>query len=676
MHEATFLADLAIVMIVAGLVTVLFHRLKQPVVLGYIVAGVIIGPHTPPFPLIRDEETIRTLSELGVIFLMFSLGLEFSLRKLKEVGATAFIAATTAILVMLAAGYSLGQAFGWSTMDSIFLGAILSISSTTIVIKVLDEVGLKKERFAGIIFGILIVEDILAIVMIALLSGFATTGSFTASAVGWTVLKLGSFLGLLLVGGLIIIPRLLNYVARFRSNEMLLVAVLGLCFGVSLLAVQLGYSVALGAFLAGAIVAEARQIARIELLVEPVRDMFSAVFFVSIGLLIDPALLAQYAGPILIITAVVVIGQVSACTFGTFIAGHERKTALRVGMGLAQIGEFSFIIASLGLSLKVTSEFLYPIAVAVSALTTLITPYLLRSSKPAVGWFDRVVPAPVRAWLDLYTAWVEGLGAERSFAMKLVRTWAWQIMLNLVLVAGIFVAASSLRRYGLVWWPEIPRGENGVKAALWLGAMLLSLPLLIALFRKLRALAMLLSEMSVTRGTKDRDGSTLRSLVANVILAAGSVVVMLVLILLSSAILPSWKLLIAQALIVAATTILLRRSFTKLYAKAQFALQDTLSQPPAAHREPSAHALPSILRDAQLRTVRLSEQSRAVTKLIGELALRTRTGASIVGIQRDGASIINPGPDEELRAGDEVLLLGNQGHLESAERLLRDDSQP
>ena len=249
MHEATFLSDLAIVMIVAGLVTVLFHRLKQPVVLGYIIAGVIIGPHTPPFPLIRDEETIRTLSELGVIFLMFSLGLEFSLRKLKEVGATAFIAAITAILVMLCAGYSLGQGFGWSTMDSIFLGAILSISSTTIIIKVLDELGLKKERFAELIFGILIVEDILAIVMIALLSGFATTGSFTASAVGWTVLKLGSFLGILLVAGLIIVPRLLNYVARFKSNEMLLIAVLGLCFGVSLLAVKLEYSVALGGVL-------------------------------------------------------------------------------------------------------------------------------------------------------------------------------------------------------------------------------------------------------------------------------------------------------------------------------------------------------------------------------------------------------------------------------------------
>jgi CPA2 family monovalent cation:H+ antiporter-2 len=402
--------------------------------------------------------------------------------------------------------------------------------------------------------------------------------------------------------------------------------------------------------------------------------MFSAVFFVSIGLLIDPILLAKYAGPILIITAVVVIGQVTACTFGTFIAGHERQTALRVGMGLAQIGEFSFIIASLGLTLKVTSEFLYPIAVAVSALTTFITPYLLRSSDRVVGWFDRAVPAPVRAWLDLYTRWVEGLRTERSFAMGLVRQWSWQIALNLILVAGIFMGAASLRRYGLQWWPQIPRGQDGVKAALWLGAMLLSLPLLIALFRKLRALCMLLSEMSVTRSATNENVSTQRAIVANTILAAASVVLMLILILLSSAILPSWKLLVAQGLIVIATAILLRRSFTRLYSKAQVALQETLSQPPAAHREP-LHALPTLLRESHLRAFRIPEHSGSAGKLIGELGLRTRTGASIVGIQRDKESLVNPGADEELRAGDEILLIGSDDHLASAEKLLSANAQ-
>ena len=670
-HDVSFLQDLAIVMIVAGLVTIVFHRLKQPVVLGYILAGVIIGPHTPPLPLIANDETIQTLSELGIIFLMFSLGLEFSLRKLKDVGATAFIGATMAILVMLCAGYSLGQAFGWSSIDSIFLGAILSISSTTIVVKALAELGLTKKPFAQLIFGVLIVEDILAIVMIALLSGFATTGSFAVADVGITVIKLGSFLGILLVAGLILVPRLLNYVARFKSNEMLLITVLGLCFGVSGLAVRLGYSVALGAFLIGAVIAEARQIARIEMLLEPLRDMFSAVFFVSIGLLIDPVLLVRYAGPILAITAVVVVGQVFACSLGVFLAGHDRQTSLRVGMGLAQIGEFSFIIATLGMSLKVTSGFLYPIAVAVSALTTLTTPYLIKNSDSVIEWFDRAAPLPVKRWLDFYTRWTSELAeGERHFGLGLARKWGWQIALNLIFITGIFIAAGAMRSRGLTWWPEIPHGEDGVKAALWLGAMLLSLPLLIAVFRKLRALAMLLSEMSVTRVAGGVNTNSLRSVVANTIVAAGCIMLVLIILLLSSTILPSWKLLLVQALIVTVTAILLRRSFTKLYSKAQFALQETLAQAPVRRHDAGETTLPAMMRDAQIATIRIAKAANVAGKLIGELRLRTNTGASIVGIQRGGESIINPGPDEELRTDDEVLLLGSEAQLDAARKLL------
>jgi len=670
-HDVSFLQDLAIVMIVAGLVTIVFHRLKQPVVLGYILAGVIIGPHTPPLPLIANEGTIQTLSELGIIFLMFSLGLEFSLRKLKDVGATAFIGATMAILVMLCAGYSLGQAFGWSSIDSIFLGAILSISSTTIVVKALAELGLTKKPFAQLIFGVLIVEDILAIVMIALLSGFATTGSFAVADVGITVIKLGSFLGILLVAGLILVPRLLNYVARFKSNEMLLITVLGLCFGVSGLAVRLGYSVALGAFLIGAVIAEARQIARIEMLLEPLRDMFSAVFFVSIGLLIDPMLLVRYAGPILAITAVVVVGQVFACSLGVFLAGHDRQTSLRVGMGLAQIGEFSFIIATLGMSLKVTSGFLYPIAVAVSALTTLTTPYLIKNSDSVIEWFDRAAPLPVKRWLDFYTRWTSELAeGERHFGLGLARKWGWQIALNLIFITGIFIAAGAMRSRGLTWWPEIPHGEDGVKAALWLGAMLLSLPLLIAVFRKLRALAMLLSEMSVTRVAGGVNTNSLRSVVANTIVAAGCIMLVLIILLLSSTILPSWKLLLVQALIVTVTAILLRRSFTKLYSKAQFALQETLAQAPVRRHDAGETTLPAMMRDAQIATIRIAKAANVAGKLIGELRLRTNTGASIVGIQRGAESIINPGPDEELRTDDEVLLLGSEAQLDAARKLL------
>ena len=379
MHAISFIQDLAVIMLVAGVVTILFHRFKQPVVLGYIVAGFIIGPHTPPFGLIHDEETIRILAELGVIFLMFCLGLEFSLRKLFKVGATAFIAAFMEITLMIWIGYEIGRWFDWNTMDSLFLGAILAISSTTIIVKALNDLKMKNERFAQLIFGVLIVEDILGIGIIALLSSIAVSGSVSPEEVFSTVGILSLFMIVALVIGILLVPRVLAYVARFESNEMLLITVLGLCFGFCLLVVKLEYSMVLGAFLIGAIMAESRQLLKIERLIEPVRDLFSAIFFVAIGLMLDPAILLEYALPIVVITIAVVLGKMLSCGLGAFIAGNDGRTSLRVGMGLSQIGEFSFIIAALGMTLQVTSSFLYPVAVAVSVLTTLMTPYLIRA---------------------------------------------------------------------------------------------------------------------------------------------------------------------------------------------------------------------------------------------------------------------------------------------------------
>ena len=297
------------------------------------------------------------------------------------------------------------------------------------------------------------------------------------------------------------------------------------------------------------------------------------------------------------------------------------------------------------------------------------TPYLIRNSDQLADWFERVAPAPLARWLDLYSRWVSELGARKgSFAFQLVRKWAWQIGLNLVLIAGVFIAASALRRWAAATWPEFPGGEDGIKAALWLGAMLLSLPLIIAVFRKMRALALLLSEMSVSHTAGGANTAVLRSVVANTISAAGSVGLVLLILLLSSAILPSWKLFVAQALIVAAAAVLLRRAFVKLYSKAQFALLETLTQPPPAPNAAAARALPPILREAGLTTLVLPAASVYHGKLIGELRLRTLTGASIVGIQRDGMNLVNPGPDEEMRHGDELLLLGSEAHLDSARK--------
>lgn len=673
MHGVSFLQDLAIVMIVAGLVTVLFHRLKLPVVLGYIIAGVIVGPHTSSIPLVVDQQTIQTLSELGVILLLFSLGLEFSLRKLREVGAAALITATLKILLMIWVGYGLGGLFGWKRMDSIFLGAILSISSTTIIVKALDELHKRKEKFADVIYGILIVEDILAILMIALLSGFATTGSLQAGDVAMTLVRLLAFLVAVLVVGLLAVPRFLNYVAKFKSNEMLLVTVLGLCFGVSLLAARLGYSVALGAFLIGAIVAEARQIGRIEMLMQPVRDMFSAVFFVSIGLLIDPSLLAKYWVPILVITVVIVFGKIIACAFGAFVAGNDRHSAVRIGMGLVPIGEFSFIIAALGTSLKVTGDFQYPIAVSVSAITTLLTPFLISRSDRLVEWADRKSPRAISNYLDLYTQWIRHLRQSQpnNLAWKLVRLWVWQMALCIVLVTGIFISATFFRERAPAWWPDMPGGVNGAKAILWLTATILSLPLLIAVVRKLQALGMLLSEMSVTRSAAGARTEALRAIVAHVILAAGCIGLLQFLLVLSSAILPSsWNVLLVLALIVAAATVLLRRSFIRLYASAQIALRETFAQPPPPRDHGIEHALSPVLRDAEITSIPIGTHSPSAGKLIRELNLRAKTGASIVGIERAGESLVNPEPDEELRPTDLVLLLGSREQLNAATTLL------
>jgi monovalent cation:H+ antiporter-2, CPA2 family len=667
MSHLIFLQDLAIVMIVAGVVAVLFRQFNQPVVLGYILAGLIIGPHMPMIELIHDEKTIDTLAQLGVIFLMFTLGLEFNLGKLQKVGATAFIAATMEILLMILAGL-----FGWSQTDSIFLGAILSISSTTVIIKTLEGLGKTKEPFAELIFGILIIEDILAIVMIALLSGFAATGEIAAGSVGKTILGLGSFLGILLVAGLIIVPRLLNYVAKFKSNELLLVTVLALCFGVSLITVTLGYSVALGAFLIGAIIAEARQIKKIEILMHPLRDMFSAVFFVSIGLMIDPSIIAQHPGSILIIASLVIVGQISTCTLGCFISGKDRRTSLRVGMGLAQIGEFSFIIAALGMQYGVTSDFIYPIVVAVSAVTTFTTPYTIRNAEGAVRLFDRLAPPSLLRSMEAYTQWL-GRAAQHAggkLERRILSKLGWQIGINLLLVTGIFLATVFFHHKVGIRWPDLPIGPEGLKAVSWLVALLASFPLLIAIWRKMEVGAMVISEMSVNPAVAGSRAPALQTLISNVITVAGTGVLILILLLLSSTLLPSRNILILVLVVVAISGFFLYRKSVKLYAGAQYALHDTFAQPPDPLLSHEQEPLPSLLRHARLEALVIPKGSPAAGKMISELKLRTETGASVVGIQRQNESLINPPPHEELHPGDEVLLIGSEEHLLAAKRLL------
>ncbi|CRM64727.1 MULTISPECIES: cation:proton antiporter [Pseudomonas] len=587
MHAISFIQDLAVIMLVAGVVTVLFHRLKQPVVLGYIVAGFIIGPHTPPFGLIHDEDTIKTLAELGVIFLMFCLGLEFSLRKLFKVGATAFIAAFLEIILMIWIGYEIGRWFDWNTMDSLFLGAILAISSTTIIVKALNDLKMKNQRFAQLIFGVLIVEDILGIGIIALLSSIAVSGTVSSGEVFSTVGKLSLFMIVALVIGILLVPRLLAYVAKFESNEMLLITVLGLCFGFCLLVVKLEYSMVLGAFLIGAIMAESRQLVKIERLIEPVRDMFSAIFFVAIGLMIDPQILLQYAWPIAVITVAVVLGKMLSCGLGAFIAGNDGRTSLRVGMGLSQIGEFSFIIAALGMTLQVTSDFLYPVAVAVSAITTLLTPYLIRGADPLSLKIAAVMPKRMSRVFGMYGEWLRSIQPQGEGAMlaSMIRKIILQVGVNLALVIAIFFAGSffAVRIGGyLEGWISDPSWQ---KALIWGGALLLSLPFLIAAYRKLKALSMLLAEMSVKPEMAGRHTQRVRRVIAELIPILSLLVIFVLLAALSASILPTNKLLVLIAVVTAAVAAVLWRWFIRVHTRMQVALLETLDN----HKDTPEH---------------------------------------------------------------------------------------
>ena len=576
-HAVAFIQDLAIVMLIAGSITIICHQLKQPVVLGYIIAGMIIGPYTPPTSFIHDLESIKTLAELGIIFLMFSLGLEFNLVKLKRVGISSFIAAFAEIILMMWLGYEIGRIFGWSYLDAVFLGAILSISSTTIIVKALEELGMKKMKYANLIYGILIIEDIFAIIILALLSGLAIRGSLNISDVLITGIKLSSFLVFSLVIGILLIPKFLTYVAKFNSKEMLLISVLALCLGFCLLVIKLEYSVALGAFIIGAIIAESTELITIEKLIVPIRDMFSAIFFVTVGLLFDPRVVVQYFLPIIIITFAVIIGKILSCSLGVFLTGRDARTSMHVGMGLAQIGEFSFIIASLGITLNVTSQFLFPIAVAVSAVTTFLTPYLIKHSNNITKWLNGVIPNKISATFKWYTTWLQNIQIKKMNTMlkKIVRGSLIQIFINLFIIIAIFLAGAYI-----AGGHKILLAINLAiqKTFVWSVALILSLPSLIAIYRKIKALSMLLAELTVKKSIDQKYTLSIRKILSEIIPVISMIGILLLVFALSASILPPFELFIIAASVIVIMIIFLYSWLIKLHSKLQIYFLESLKK--------------------------------------------------------------------------------------------------
>lgn len=417
---APLISDLALILICAGIMTLIFKRLKQPLVLGYIVAGFLASPHVTFTPSVIDMANIHTWSEIGVIFLLFALGLEFSFKKLVKVGGTAVIAACTIIFCMILVGMFVGWSFGWKYMDCLYLGGMLAMSSTTIIYKAFDDMGLRQQRFAGLVLSILILEDILAIVLMVMLSTMAVSQNFEGMEMFYSIGKLLFFLILWFVVGIYIIPTFLKHSRKWMGNETLLIVSLALCFGMVVIAAKVGFSAAFGAFIMGSILAETVEAENIEKLVAPVKDLFGAVFFVSVGMMVDPAMIVEYAWPIVAITLAILAGQVIFGTGGVILAGQPLKVAMQCGFSLTQIGEFAFIIASLGVSLKVTSNFLYPIVVAVSVITTFLTPYMIRLAVPAYNRVEKRLPDKWKKMLERYSSGSQTVNHENNWKKLLI----------------------------------------------------------------------------------------------------------------------------------------------------------------------------------------------------------------------------------------------------------------
>lgn len=418
-HLPDLIADLALILMAGAITTLIFKRIKQPLVLGYIIAGFLVGPYFHLVPTVADLKNIDTLAEIGVIFLLFSLGLEFSFKKLMGVGGSASITALVEIVFITVAGYGLGKLLGWSTMDSLFLGGMLASSSTTIILRAFDEMGVKNKRYAGIVFGVLIVEDIVVILLMVLLSTMAVTREFEGTEMVYTVLKLLFFLALWFIAGIFLLPTFLKKAKKLLDEETLLILSLGLCLGMVVLATQVGFSAELGAFVMGSVIAETTSAERVEHLIKPVKDLFGAIFFVSVGMMIDPAAMVEHAWPILWVTLLTLFGKFISTTSGALLSGQPLKQAVQVGMSMAQIGEFAFIVATLGLSLGVISPFLFPIAVGASAITTFTTPYMIKFSEPFYNFIARVLPTKWVNKLNKYSAGTESIQAESDFKVVL-----------------------------------------------------------------------------------------------------------------------------------------------------------------------------------------------------------------------------------------------------------------
>src|SRR5688572_30321419 len=689
MHDAhEFLTTLAVVLSVAALTTVVFQRLRQPVVFGYLFAGMIVGPHVPT-PIVADVAIVQTLSETGVILLLFYLGLEFSLRKLIRVGPRAAIVAVVQGALMIWLGYALGRAFGWTKIESFYAGSIIAISSTTIIAKEFQEQQVKG-KFTELVLGVLIIEDLIAIFLLSVLTTLSAGTGVSASSLAITGMRLAMFLVGLIVVGLLLIPRTVRAIVRMNRRETTLIASMGTCFAAALLAYSFGYSVALGAFIAGSLVADSVYDHTGAHLIDPVRDVFAAIFFVAVGMLIDPQLVARYWVPVVVFTIAVIVGQVVIVTISAFLTGHGTRTSLQTGMSLAQIGEFSFIIAAIGISTGATRDFLYPVAVAVSAITTLTTPWLIRGAAPAASYVDSKLPRQIQTFATLYGSWIERMRESRASPVKRprIRRLAGLLILDVVVIALLLIgAALETRRFSSLLSGSTGLSLDAARVIVIAGLGAIGLPLVIGFFRTARQLGNLLAHEALPAVEKGVDfaAAPRRALVVTLQLTV-VIVAVVFLIAVTKPFYPRVGSTVVVALGLGVLLLVLGVTFWRtaadLYGHARAGAevivavlaQQMATEPgsrSADRKPPSLDTVGKILPGlGEPVSLRIEPGSTLEGQTLAGANLRGLTGATVLAIVRDDQQILMPSGQELLREGDVLAVVGSHEAVESARTLI------
>ena len=664
----TLINDLALILIVASTVTLLFKKLKQPLVLGYIMAGFIVSPHMPYTMSVMDTVDIKTWADIGVMFLLFSLGLDFSFKKILKMGITPVITTLTIIFAMMTLGIVVGHAFDWKRMDCIFLGGMLAMSSTTIIYKAFTDMGLRQQKFAQPVMSVLILEDILAIVMMVMLSAIASGNNPDGGEMIGSVMKIGFFLVLWFVVGIFAVPWFLRSTRKLINNETLLIVSLGLCCLMAVVSTKVGFSSAFGAFVMGSILAETIEAAKIEKLVAPVKDLFGAVFFVSVGMLVDPNIIVEYAVPIAVLVLTILLGQSIFGTFGFLIGGQSLKSAMRCGFSMAQIGEFSFIIASLGLSLHVTGEFLYPVVVAVSVITTFLTPYMIRLSVPSYNVLERHLPKTWVRALNNITLSHPSSAPKSNWHSLIAQMARITIIYSILSVATIALMLTFflpfIRRMmpGMHWWAN---GICGVLTVMFIAPFL-------------RAIVMKKNHSEEFRALWNDSRSNRMPLLVTILvrLIIASAFVFYICNYLTRF---TNALMMTIALAVVGIMILSRGLKKQSIKMERMFVQNLRSrdieQQVLGLKKPlyEGHLLD---RDIHISEIEIPENSTWSGLCLADLRLSNRFGIHVSSILRGHRRINIPGGDDIVFPGDKLQVIGSDSQLAAAHAALAVDIEP